>query len=228
MDTSRLTTALPNPPLVLAPTQSTAWREEEATHSMRSLAYFVGTFGVARMRGIGSAWHMIERGSPLTTTKVGPWDGWVSEGNPSADPYTRAHVARSGRLPLTSTVARYFVAHTDSAGRSLASDCEYSIQGFPLNARWWSIAVYDEYGGLIENSSQRYSFNSEEMLRHSDGTFRVNLSRRARPENWLPTGNADQPLVLLLRIYNPRETDASGIGLIPNDRLPKIERKACE
>jgi hypothetical protein len=228
MDTDRLTTALPNSPHVLAPTRSTAWREEEASHSMRSLAYFVGTFVVALMLGIGSAWHMIERGSPLTTTKVGPWDGWVSEGNPSADPYTRAHVARSGRLPLTSTVARYFVAHTDSAGRSLASDCEYVIQGFPLNARWWSLAVYDEYGGLIDNSSQRYSFNSEEMLRHSDGTFRVNLSRHARPENWLPAGTADQHLVLLLRIYSPRETDSSGIGMIPDDRLPKIERKACE
>ena len=180
MDTNRLTSALPNSPLVLAPTQSTAWREEEATHSMRSLGYFVGTFVVALMLGIGSAWYMIERGSPLTTTKVGPWDGWVSEGNPSADPYTLAHVARSGRLPLTSTVARYFVARSDSAGRSLTSDCEYLIEGFPLNARWWSLAVYDEYGGLIDNSSARYSFNSEEMLRHADGTFRVNLSRNAR------------------------------------------------
>ena len=173
---------------------------------MRSLGYFVGTFVVALMLGIGSAWYMIERGSPLTTTKVGPWDGWVSEGNPSADPYTLAHVARSGRLPLTSTVARYFVARTDDNG----------------------LAVYDEYGGLIDNSSARYSFNSEEMLRHADGTFRVNLSRNARPENWLPSGASDQNLVLLLRIYNPRETDGSGIGLFPNDRLPKIERKECE
>jgi len=228
MDANRLTTAVPNSPLVLAPTQSTAWREEEATHSMRSLAYFVGTFVAALMLGIGSAWYMIEHGSPLTTTKVGPWDGWVSEGNPSADPYTRAHVARSGRLPLTSTVARYFVAHTDSAGHTLSSDCEYLIQGFPLNARWWSLAVYDEYGGLIDNASGRYSFNSEEMLRHSDGTFRVNLARHARPENWLPTGETDQRLVLLLRIYNPRETDSLGIGRVPDDRLPKIERKECE
>ena len=229
MDTNRLTSVLPtNSPLVLAPSQATPWREEEASHSMRSLAYFIGTFVAALMLGIGSAWYMIERGSPLTTTKVGPWSGWISEGNPNADPYTKAHVARSGRLPLTSTVARYFIARTDSAGRSLTSACEYSIEGSPLNARWWSLAVYDEYGGLIENPSARYSFNSEEMLRHSDGTFRVNLSRNARPENWLPSGTADQHLVLLLRIYSPRETDASGIGLIPGDRLPKIERKACE
>ncbi len=130
MDTNRLTSVLPtNSPLVLAPSQATPWREEEASHSMRSLAYFIGTFVVALMLGIGSAWYMIERGSLLTTTKVGPWSGWISEGNPNADPYTKAHVARSGRLPLTSTVARYFVARTDSAGRTLTSACEYSDRG---------------------------------------------------------------------------------------------------
>jgi len=205
-----------------------ASREEDVGHSMRSLVYFVGTFLVALILGIGSAWYMIERGSPLTTTKVGPWDGWINAGNPKADYYTRAHVARSGRLPLTSTVARYFVARTDSAGQALSSDCEYLVVGSPLNARWWSLALYDEYGGLIANPSSRYSFNSEEMLRHSDGTFRVTLSRNARPENWLPSGADDQRLVLMLRIYSPRETDATGIGLIRGERLPKIERQSCE
>jgi hypothetical protein len=217
-----------NSPLLLAPSQSAAWREEEATHSMRSLAYFIGTFVAALMLGIGSAWYMIERGSPLTTTKAGPWDGWVTEGNPKADPYTRAHVARIGRLPLTSTVARYFTARTDSAGRLLSSSCEYSIEGGPINARWWSLAVYDEYGGLIDNPSARYSFNSEELLRHADGSYRVNLSRTVRPENWLPAGAAGQNLILMLRIYSPRETDSSGVGLVPAERLPKIERKSCE
>jgi hypothetical protein len=195
---------------------------------MRSLAYFVGAFVAALILGIGSAWYMIDRGSPLTTTKAGPWEGWIGEGNPDADRYTRAHVARSGRLPLTSTVARYFIARKDSAGAALSSNCEYVIVGAPLNARWWSVALYDQYGGLIANRSSRYSFNSEELLRHSDGSFRINLSRHARPENWLPTGAADQRLVLMLRVYSPRETDVSGIGLIHDQKLPTIERKTCE
>ena len=139
---------------------------------MRSLAYFIGTFAVALMLGIGSAWYMIEQGSPLTTTKVGPWASWNALGNPTADPYTKAHLARSGRLPLTSTVARYFVARADSAGHGLTSACEYLIVGSPINARWWSVALYDDNGSLIENPSQRYSFNSEEMLSHADGTYR--------------------------------------------------------
>ena len=85
---------------------------------MRTFLDVVATFAVALLLGIGSAWYMIDHGSPLTTGRIGPWASWVSEGNPVADPYTKAHLARSGRLPLTSTIARYFVANSDSEGRS--------------------------------------------------------------------------------------------------------------
>jgi hypothetical protein len=215
-------------PLTDTSTRSSLWREEGST-SMRALGYFIGTFAVALILGIGSAWYMIERGSLLTTAHIGPWKSWLSEGNPNADPYTRAHLARSGRLPLTSTAARYFVANTDSRGSSLSAGCEYLIIGAPLNARWWSIALYNEYGSLITNPSKRYSFNSEEAIRRADGSFRINLSRNARPENWLPSGtDPNRNLMLVLRVYGSRDTDISGIGQIPNDRLPKIERIRCE
>jgi hypothetical protein len=222
-----LTSVVPNPPLALAAPRAAPWREEAST-SMRSLGYFIAAFAAALVLGIGSAWYMIERGSPLTTARVGPWESWLYEGNPNADPYTKAHLARSGRLPLTTTVARYFVAHTDNAGRTLRSSCNYSVVGSPLNARWWSLAVYDGYGGLIENPSDRYSFNSEEALRRADGAFRINLARQARPENWLPTGEKDQSMILLLRVYGPRDSDVSGVGQIPESRLPRIERIECE
>lgn len=196
---------------------------------MRALGYFIGAFAAALILGIGSAWYMIERGSILTTTRIGPWKSWLSEGNPSADPYTRAHLARSGRLPLTSTAARYFVADTDSRGSSLTAGCEYSIVGAPLNARWWSIALYDANGSLIPNPSNRYSFNSEEAIRRADGTYHINLSRNARPENWLPAGDdPSRALTLVLRIYGARDTDISGIGQIPAESLPTIERIQCE
>jgi len=195
---------------------------------MRTLLQLIAVFTAALVLGIGSARYMIEHGSPLTPQRVGPWASWVSEGNPNSDPYTKAHLARSGRLPLTSTTARYFTANTDSEGDTLISTCEYSIEGGALNARWWSIAVYNEHGSLIDNPSQRYSFNSEEAIRHSDGSYRITLAGDARPENWLPSGSGpERNLVLMLRIYSPRETDSSGIGQIPDDRLPKIERKSC-
>ncbi|HEX7532994.1 MAG TPA: DUF1214 domain-containing protein [Methyloceanibacter sp.] len=91
------------------------------------------------------------------------------------------------------------------------------------------MALYDDTGSLIENGSNRYSFNSEEALRHSDGTFRIRVARTARPENWLPSGDdTDRNLVLMLRIYAPRDTDSLGVGLVPDERLPRIERVACE
>jgi hypothetical protein len=193
------------------------------------ILYLLGTFAAALLLGIGSAWYMIDHGTPLTTLRIGPWASWLSEGNPLADAYTKAHLARSGRLPLTSTVARYFVATTDSEGRTLTSDCDYLIEGFPLNARWWSLAVYDEDGTSIDNPSKRFSFNSEEAIRHADGTYHVNLARHARPENWLSSGDdKDRYLMLVLRVFGPRETDSSGIGFVPTERLPKIERKACD
>jgi hypothetical protein len=203
------------------------WREE-GSDSMRSLGYFIGTFAVALLLGIGSAWYAIDRGTPLTTETAGAWRSWTSEGHPDADVYTKAHVARSGRLPLTSTVARYFTARTDSSGRALTSSCEYVLTGSPINARWWSIALYNEEGGLIANPSDRYSFNNEELVRRADGTYRITLARNARPENWLPTGEPGQSLTLMLRVYSPRETDPLGIGLVPDNRLPTIERTTCE
>jgi hypothetical protein len=106
-----------------------------ARSSMRRLVELIAVFAVALVLGIGSARYMIEEGSFLTTQRAGPWSSWLSEGNPNADLYTKAHLARSGRLPLTSTTARYFTASTDSQGYPLTSDCEYLIEGSALNAR---------------------------------------------------------------------------------------------
>lgn len=195
---------------------------------MRVLLIGILAFGLALFLGIGSALYAIRFGVPYATTRSGPWISWPGEGHPDADPYTRAYLARSGRLPVTSTTVRYFFATTDQNGRDLTSSCDYELEGGPLAARWWSIALYDGDGGLIANPSDRYSLNSAEMLRRSDGSYHLALARNARPENWLPAGTAPhRKLQLVLRVYDTQETNPDGIGQIDETRLPRIERLSC-
>lgn len=194
---------------------------------MRALLNLVLIFGLSLGAGLGSAWYLIENGSVLTTRHVGPWTVWGTAGNPKSDPYTRAHLARSGRLPITSTNALYYFANTDMTGEPLSSDCEYVIDGTPMNSAWWSLAVYNEENRLIANEAGRHAYSSRNVVRRNDGTYRIVLARTARPGNWLPTGDSDG-LQLLFRIYGPQGSDSTTIGRSIDDDLPEIIKLGCQ
>lgn len=193
---------------------------------MRSLLNLLCIFIIALVLGLGSAWYMIEEGSALTTSRVGPWSVWRSAGKPDADPYTKAHMARAGRLPITATSALYFFANVDELGNRLSSDCEYVVEGRPLNAAWWSLAIYDGTGRLIPNKAGRYSFNRTDVARRADGSFRIVLARSARPGNWLPTAGQGS-LKLLLRAYDLRDADSVLDKAAAERGLPTIRKVVC-
>jgi hypothetical protein len=183
-------------------------------------------FSLALMLGLGSAWYVIEEGSALTTSYVGPWSVWRDAGKPNADPYTKAHMARAGRLPITATSALYFFTTRDEDGKPLSSDCEYVVEGRPLNASWWSIAVYDGTGRLIPNKADRHSFNRTDVARRADGSFRIVLARSARPGNWLPTAQQGS-LQLVLRAYGLRDADNVLDKAAAERGLPTIHKVVC-
>lgn len=194
---------------------------------MRTLLILVVGFLLALSVGLGSTWYMIARGSPLTTGQFGPWSVWFEAGNPEADPYTKAYLARSGRLPITSTNALYYFARTDDSGQPLRASCDYVIDGKPINAAWWSLAVYDTAGRLIPNKAGRHSFSRTDIVRQADGSFRIVLSSAARPGNWLPTGDSET-VQLVLRVYGPRDFNAT-VGGDPVERhLPEIQMVGCK
>lgn len=183
---------------------------------------------IALAIGIGTAWYMIDEGSALTTGKVGAWSVWYAAGDPKADPYTRAHMARSGRLPITSTSATYYFATTDDIGRELKSDCIYLIEGRPFDAAWWSLTVYDAAGRLIANKARRHSFSGEELIWGTNGRYSIRMASTVQPGNWLPSGD-DKDLELVMRVYRPRgANDPSGVGSDNEDRLPSITRESCK
>ena len=181
---------------------------------------------IAILGGFGSAWVMIHSGSQLTAATAGPWVTWTNAGRMDADPYTRAHTVRLGLLPLNSTLALTYQAQTDAAGQRIHSSCVYTVDVSGLDAEWWSIAVFDDRGGLIRNPANRYAFNASTVMRDPDGGARVVLSREARPGNWLPTTGAGR-LILSLSVQDPRWVTAA-VSEPGRDRaLPEIRTVSC-
>jgi hypothetical protein len=182
--------------------------------------------GIAVLGGFGSAWIMIHSGSQLTAATVGPWVTWTAAGRMDADPYTRAHTVRLGLLPLTSTLAVTYQAQTDGGGQRIHSSCVYSVDVTGLDAEWWSLAVFDERGGLIRNSADRYAYNASTVLRDADGGTRILVGREARSGNWLPTAGAGR-LILSLTVQDPRWTTAASTEATRGRTLPDIKTLSC-
>lgn len=188
-----------------------------------NLAAFIG---IALIGGVWSSWIMVEQGSALYTQSSGAWVLWTAAGRTDADPYTRAHFARQGSLPLSTTAVHAWEARVDDDGQKLHSSCEYVLEGDGLLADWWSLAVFDERGSLIANPAERYAYNTRTAALSPDGGLIVTLAREARPGNWLPTGGAGR-LVLIMSRPAPRP-NATAIEIQAARRgLPAIRRITC-
>jgi hypothetical protein len=181
---------------------------------------------IALAIGLGSAWQMIDQGSALTTVRSGPWSAWYAAGDPDADPYTKAYVARSGRLPIVSTTAMEFIARTDPSGEPLRSECAYRVRLPTVPALWWSLSLYDSEGRLIENPADRYAFNSKTVLPGSNASVIIALAPQPRAGYWLPTGESHK-LMLVFRVFRPYDTADLASGEAPRTILPRIERVGC-
>lgn len=194
---------------------------------MKNFFCFLVFAGLSLLLGLGSASYMIDDGFALVVSRTGPWQSWINAGSHTADPYTRAHIARSGLLPITSASGLTYFARTDSKGRTLSSECDYEIVARPLAAVWWTIALFDDDGNLIPNKAARHAFSSQSLTILSDGTQRIYLAPQARPGYWLPSGE-DHNLTLVLRIIRPLGVEDGEVsGRISASSMPIIRRQRC-
>jgi len=184
------------------------------------------TVALATGVGVWTSRYMIARGSPLSADMYGPWQHWRSLGRESADPYTRAHLASTGKLRISADSAGIFEARTDSQGARLHSSCNYKISGMSLPGLWWSIAVFDSFGRLIPNEASRYEFTADTIAPNPNGSFVITLGRDARPNNWIPTGGAGR-LVLVFTVLDPANGLSDEQRAERNKRLPIIQREGC-
>jgi hypothetical protein len=182
-------------------------------------------FMVAAAVGLGTTWYTITYGANFDALSIGTWRASPKSGTTDIDPYARANIARSGRLPIGLGDGVSFTATTDDSGRLLDGRCDVVITGTTPQARFWTLTLYDPEGQFITNSLNRQGFTSQELIRNGDGSFELTVAPRARPGNWLPTGGAER-YVLVLRLYD------TPVGIATRAEreapMPSIKEGSCE
>jgi hypothetical protein len=188
-------------------------------------------FGICILLGLvgGAAFAVHQVRSDYATKQVqnGPWSANTDQGTAGASALTRAKVALNGLLALPAKEAMYFITSTDSDGAPLNGKCTYRVSGGELDARWWSITLYQGEGWLVQNAANRWSVGS--------GSLPMNESKPPSWDFWvgpkapkddlqyLPTGGIEK-FDLTLRTYHPQ-------GALLNDpgkaKLPTIKKEGC-
>ena len=203
--------------------RSRSRRGPAAESPLRSFARFVVYLGLGAFIGLGSTWYVLENGISLDRVRSGPWVLRADAGQPVADPYTSAFIARTGHIPMRLDGAMYFTAATDSDGAALQGNCSYAVHGAAPSGAWWAVSLHDRNGNLVANPAKRYSFSSTNVLYEEVGRFRLSVSPTARAGNWLPTGGQGA-FVLMLRLHGP---DPSYVRDPVSAIMPAIDMERC-
>jgi len=191
---------------------------------VRLVVGFLFAFVVAAGLGLGATWLALSKGLEFGSVTIGAWTAWPKNGTTDIDPYARAVLAQTGRLPVGSGDGVSFVARGDDQGRAFDGRCDVVVSGTSPPARFWTLTLYDPDGRLVANSVNRYGFTSQEIVRHADGSFDIVVAPRARAGNWLPTGGTDR-YVLVMRFYDTPVGVASRTGR--EAPMPAITAGAC-
>jgi hypothetical protein len=179
---------------------------------------------VAAIVGLGLTYLALTRGAAFSPLTIGSWTAWPKTGTADADPYARAEIARTGRLPTALGDGVAFSARVDDAGKALDGRCDVVLSGVTPAARFWTLTLYNPKGDLVANSINRYGFTSQEIVRNADGSFEVVAAPRANPGNWLPTGGIER-YVLVLRLYDTAVGVSTKAGReVP---MPAIATRNC-
>lgn len=191
---------------------------------MRLLLGTLFALAVAAAVGLGATYYALTRGAAFGALTIGSWTAWPKTGTADADPYARASIARTGRLPIALGDGVSFTAETDDNGKPLDGRCDVVISGVTPAARFWTLTLYNASGELVANSVHRHGFTSQEIVRHADGSFAIMASPRANSGNWLPTGGIER-YWLVLRLYDTAVGVSTKAGReVP---MPAISTRSC-
>ena len=190
---------------------------------MRTFFKWLAVIVIGIVLGTGFAIWQIRPSGLGDDIRIGPWSTGRDIGSADADMKTRAIVALRGLLALPKQEARYFTATTDSAGAPLDGKCSYTLSGGTIEARWWSVTLYDRQGWLIANRWNRHSIGSARIPAGQAGSWSFIVAPGEAEGLWIPTAT-DGPFELTLRAYRPSGTLASDPARVT---MPAITKGEC-
>jgi hypothetical protein len=156
-------------------------------------------------------------------------ENWQSDwtiGSTTANPWTRARIARHGLLALTKEEAVYFTRAVDQDGTPLKEACTYRVSGTAMPALWWSVTLYDGDSRLPPNTDDALSYDlTEAAAEGSAEEWAFTVSAQRPVEGGWVSSRAAGDFDLTLRLYKP----SPALLADPEATLPppKIERVSC-
>lgn len=195
---------------------------------MRAALKLGGLILIGGGLGGGFALYMLNQGMNIGKETVQGWVGSHVSGDKSADPYTRALVARAGLLALTQAETLYFNRTTDETGKKLRADCTYKLVGGPQPARWWSVTIYAADNYLPVNGDNAQSADATRVVAFAKpadlGRWSVQVSpRKTDAIHWISSKNAGN-YALTIRLYNPQDGARKDFKSIA---FPTIKTVSC-
>ena len=85
---------------------------------MRLLIGTLFALAVAAFVGLGLTYYALSRGAAFGALSIDSWDAFPKTGTVEADPYARASIARSGRLPIALGDGVSFTVQEDDDGKA--------------------------------------------------------------------------------------------------------------
>ncbi|MBZ9674799.1 DUF1214 domain-containing protein [Mesorhizobium sp. ES1-1] len=183
------------------------------------------TLVIAIGGGGGSVWYALKVQDGVGAIRIGQWTAFPDIGTSSADPYSKARVAREGVLALGRAEGLSFVAERDEGGAELRRECTYRIEGGFPTARFWTLYAADQSLGVVETGKPRLAaLQSYGVVRQADNTVVISASRHPMPGNWLLTDGAGR-MYFVLTFYDTPIASSTGLSDVS---LPSIIKAGCD
>ncbi|ESX80782.1 MULTISPECIES: DUF1214 domain-containing protein [unclassified Mesorhizobium] len=182
------------------------------------------SLAIAVVGGGGSVWYALKLQDGVGAIRIGQWTAFPDIGTPTADPYSKARVAREGVLALGQAEGLSFIAERDSGGEQLKRQCAYKIAGGFPTARFWTLYAADRSLGVIETGKPRLAaLQSYQVLREADNSVIISVGSRPAPDNWLLTSGAGG-MYFVLTFYDTPIASSTGLSDVT---LPQIQKVGC-